>query len=239
MRYKLLTASFVLMAVVYIIEAFAAPVPAATLHKYHISVTQVHELLAAITLPYLAIWGVALVGYLRLRSYTESLGTSKDGRAFRLITKGVFWFTVWLPLSALLSAWGDYAIRNHTGSTAAIIRMEVYANILLLIPAFVYVFEGSKKLVRVAKSRLVQLPEWLTLSYIAFAALYTYLTLTDSARRVAPDATTYASYYLPDWLIITTVIIPRLILWFLGIQAVYNIVTYRQKVGGIIYRRAL
>jgi hypothetical protein len=215
LRYKLISALFGAMAVLYVVQSLLAPVEAATLHKYHVSSFRLHELTLAVGLPYVVIWIIALVGYLRLRAYTETLGKSKDGVAFGLITKGVFWFTFWLPLSALTSAAGSYAIFYHSSATENIIRLEVYSNVLLLVPAFIYVFQGSKALLRITRAR--QMP----------------------FRQAATGASIYATYYMPDWLILVTIVIPRLMLWLVGILALCNILAYRQKVAGIIYRDAL
>ncbi len=65
------------------------------------------------------------------------------------------------------------------------------------------------------------------------------LTLEDSARQAPTHSVSIASYYLPDWLIITTIVIPRLILWFWGIKAVEDIYMYRKKIKGKIYKVAL
>jgi hypothetical protein len=239
LRYKLISALFGAMAVVYVVQSILAPVEAATLHKYHVSSFRLHEVTLAVGLPYVVIWIIALVGYLRLRAYTESLGKSKDGAAFGLITKGVFWFTVWLPLSALTSAAGSYAIFYHSSATENIIRLEVYSNVLLLVPAFIYVFQGSKALLRITRARQMPFRQWLAFAFVSFSAIYTYITFHDNSRQAATGASIYATYYMPDWLILVTIVIPRLMLWLVGILALCNILAYRQKVAGIIYRDAL
>jgi hypothetical protein len=54
-----------------------------------------------------------------------------------------------------------------------------------------------------------------------------------------PDPAKYSSFYLPDWLIVSTLALPYLIGWGLGIKAAMNIVAYRRYVKGIIYKAAL
>lgn len=239
LRYKKITALFAVLAAIYLIQGLLAPIKPGTLEKYHITSLQLHELVLTIAIPYIVIWVIALVGYLRLREYTESLGNGKDGDGFRLITKGVFWFTLWLPLATLITAIGEAAYRNHVGLTPVTIRLETYANSIILAPAFIYVYEGSKKLASMIKNRPANPSLALTLAAITFAVLYTFMTLHDSARRIPPDSVTPASYYMSDWLIILTVVIPRLLLWYLGAQAVYNLLLYRRKVAGVIYKKAL
>src|SRR4051812_45419256 len=109
LRFKYISGLFALLIVMYIGQIFLLPINTAALHKYHLTNLEYHETLLAIAIPYVVIWVIALIGLLRLRSYTSALGNSKDGRAFQLITKGVLWFTLWLPLSVLVTTVGEYA----------------------------------------------------------------------------------------------------------------------------------
>jgi hypothetical protein len=238
-RYKEVSGLFGLFIAAYIVQIFVVPASSTTLQKYHLSELQYHEVLLTVAIPYIVIWVIALVGYLRLKAYAAVLGKSRDGQAFQLISKGVFWFTLWLPLSTLVGTLGSYAYRDHVDFTANVVRMETYANLILLIPAFVYVYQGSVWLLKVSKSRLTNPTFMTSLSFIVFAAAYTFVVLEDSARRIPIGPDMPATYYMPDWLIVVSVVIPRLIMWYLGILAVQNIVLYRQKVSGVIYRSAL
>ena len=81
--------------------------------------------------------------------------------------------------------------------------------------------------------------EWGVLSYIIFAALYCFLVFHDPTRSVPSRTVAVASYYEPDWLLTLTIIIPRLLMWYLGFRAVYNILVFRDKVKGALYKSAL
>jgi hypothetical protein len=102
----------------------------------------------------------------------------------------------------------------------------------------VWLANGAKQLVGLVRTKVTAPTLTVTMVYIAFAVLYTTLVLHDANRMVPVDNAT-ASYYLPDWLLVTTVIIPRLLFWYLGVQAVQNIIIYRQKVKGVLYKDAL
>jgi hypothetical protein len=78
-----------------------------------------------------------------------------------------------------------------------------------------------------------------TAIFIAFGACYTYLMLHDPHRTVPGGPSHLATYYLSDWLIVLTVVIPRLVVWYWGMQALVNIGLYRRKVEGALYRDAL
>jgi hypothetical protein len=237
-RYYPVILAFVVLTAVYLVLTFTTPVDQATLHKYHISSGGLTAVLLTVALPYIVIWFVALLGYLSLRDYTYSIRRSKDGAAFHEIARGVLWLTLWLPLSAVVSALTGYYYHRHPGATAHMVQLSAYANLLLLLPAFWFTYSGSRRLIK-----LVRQPERIVFgavcAYAAFAALYTFLTLHDSSRHLPAHGVPIATYYMPDWLIVTTVIIPRLLEWLLGFQAAYNIYVYRNKVKGEIYKQSL
>ncbi len=239
LRYRDISLMLFVFILIYIGQAFVMPVSSGTLQRFHLTEFQYHETLLAVAIPYVIIWSIALVGYLRLKAYCAALGKSKDGQAFEYLTKGMFWFTLWLPLSTLIGVYGEYAYHDHVDFTPNIVRMIVYANIILLVPPFLYVYRGSTELLKVAKTKVPNPTFKSTIGFITFASMYTFVVMHDSARQIAVNANTPATYYLPDWLILLTVVIPRLLLWYLGVLAVQNILLYRNKVKGIIYRKAL
>jgi hypothetical protein len=167
------------------------------------------------------------------------LGEGKDAAGFKRIATGVFLLTLWLPLSTLVSNLAAVYYGEHPQSTATLIRLITYANILLLFPAFYQLYIGAKKLLATTKSKRVGLTSRQTMAYIVFSALYVCLTFADNARQVAIGDAPTATYYLPDWLTLLTVVIPRLIMWYLGFMAVASMILYRRDVKGTIYKEAL
>jgi hypothetical protein len=230
---------FLLLAIIYSLLTVVTPPSRYTLSKYHVDSFQLFVLQLAVMLPYLVIWVIGLVGYLRLHEYTVAMGRSKDGKAFGTISVGVLWFALWPPLSSLINAAGGLVMAHHPPLTDDVIRIENYANLLILVPAFVYIYLGARRLVLTVRGLVPAVSQRTTLFFIAFSAFYTFVTLEDAARRIPADAATPASYYLADWLIVLTIVIPRLLMWYLGVQGVQLIRQYRRKVPGVIYRKAL
>lgn len=68
---------------------------------------------------------------------------------------------------------------------------------------------------------------------------YCYVTLTNPARQFPPSSGIKAAYYLPDWLLVTTIIIPYLFVWFYGMRAAAHLAFYRKNVSGVVYKQAL
>lgn len=238
-RYKKLTLLFVAFAATYLLLTALLPVDKAVLAKYRITRAQDIGLSLTVTVPYVIIWFIALIGYLRLRTYTEKIKSSKDGMAFQRISGGLFWLALWLPLSTILNTITTAYANAHHGAAPAMVIINNYANIVMLMPIFAVIESGSLKLLGAIKKTPSRLPQSLIFLFIAFGSLYQFLTLADANRQFPSHNVTVAAYYLPDWLIVFTVIIPRLFTWFLGMKAVYNLYLYKTAVKGQIYREGL
>jgi hypothetical protein len=229
---------FLLLSIVYLLQSVIYTTNKASLAKYHISQAEAKAVVLTVVIPYLVIWGIALAGYIRLSTYANKIGRTKDGEAFQTISRGVLLLALWLPVSAVVSAQFSHIYQNHLSLTAALTILSNYINLAILVPAFIIVYKGSQKLLGVIKlhERISIRTVFLA---VVFSSLYTWLVLSDSARRYPTHTAMTASYYQPDWLIILTIIIPRLVMWFFGIQAVHNIYRYMYKVKGAIYKDAL
>lgn len=239
LRNKILSSLFILLTLLYAGLTFLVDVDQKTLDKYDISQGQVKAILLTIALPYVIIWFIALAGYLRVRTYSRFIEDSPDGKAFSVISRGLFWLVLWMPLTAVASALGSNYYADNPASTATIVILLNYLNLAILFSAFYNIYLGSTKLTQIVKRPAFNPTLGITLAYIAFAALYVLFTLSDTSRRDPVGTVEAASYYQPDWLIVSTILIPRLIMWFLGILAVQNILLYRQKIKGKIYKSAL
>lgn len=227
------------LAVVYLAQSLLYVPSAETLERYSVTAGQAMALKLTITIPYIIIWFIAAWGYKSLWNYTNKITGSKDAVGFQWITLGIFFLVIWLPITNILNNYTTHYYQLHPESIANMVRINNYVHLLLLFPAFSFIYVGSKKLVSILKERVKPLPLTFMIAYIVFCALYTYITLQDPARAAVVQDTQAANYYLPDWLIVTTLIIPRLIMWFLGLWAVYKIYQYTKFVKGTLYKEAL
>ena len=239
LRYKIISGFLVLLTIVYAGVTLLIDVEQKTLDKYNISQGQVKVLLLTIALPYIIIWFIALAGYLRVKTYAKSIESSPDGEAFTIISRGLLWLVLWMPITAIFSAIGAQYYIHNPSATASVIRFSNYLNLVMLFTAFAYIYHGSTKLTKIIKRPAFNPSIGTVIAYIVFSALYVFFTLHDSSRHTPADGVEVASYYQPDWLIVTSLLIPRLIVWFLGIIAVQNILLYRHKIKGKLYKSAL
>ena len=236
---KKLSALYAIFIVVYVLQTLLPTIDAKTLTKYHVSSAQIKLLLLTIAIPYIAIWLISLVGYLRLATYVELIEKDKDGAAFKMISRGILGLSLWLPLSSIIDNFFSQSYRYHESATANLVRLDNYLNLLILFIAFWLLKKGTTKLLPIVKRPTSVISQSVILSYIAFVALYVLLVINDPSRLHPSGSVTVASYYEVDWLIVLTLLIPRLISWFFGVQAVQDILVYRNKVKGKLYKEAL
>jgi hypothetical protein len=238
-KYPFVWAVYFAFVVVYILQATLVSVDPSTLTKYRISEINLRLLSLAIEIPYIIIWIIALVGYMRLRSYAEAIKNEKDGQAFYQMSHGLLLIVIWLPANAIINNAFTQIYRFHPQYTAALIRTSNYLELIILSIGFYLLYSGSQKLLSFISRAQITVNFAIVIAYIAFSAIYTYLVLHDPARALPTKGLKTATYYEHDWLIIFTIIIPRLVYWFLGIQAAYNIYLYQKKVKGKIYKNGL
>ncbi len=237
-RYRILAGTFLALSTAYISLSLLLPQDKAALNKYHITSGQDIALVLTIAIPYIVIWLVALVGYLRFKLYSDTIKKSKDGAAFHIISLGLLWLAMWLPLSAVLGVITTGYYRAHASATAQMVVLNNYINIVILLLAFWYMLKGTNQLLHVIKKPAPRLPQSMMMLFIASSAIFMLLVLHDPARQFPANGLAVATYYLPDWLTVLTIVVPTLITWHMGMQAVYNMYLYRKGVKGQIYKNA-
>jgi hypothetical protein len=229
-----------IIAIVYIYLTLHISVDKKILRHYHLSNNRLTFLLLTIIVPYLIIWAVAIFGYLRLKFYALMLSKSVDGDAFTHIARGVLLLAIWPPLSALLGSVVSHLAPSHLSLIPWAARIENYFILVLLLVASYQLKVGASKLRKLAKTTPApQWERWLQIGYLVMAVLYVALSLHDPMRQHAAAAAPTNSSFLPDWLLLVTLILPRLITWYWGLQAIWNMLQYSRFVPGRIYRRPL
>jgi hypothetical protein len=145
-----------------------------------------------------------------------------------------------LPLNAIAGTLRNYINVNHQGLTPTTTIMYNYFSLLVTLAGVWLVARGARKLAGTLEKKPYTLNQtFLASAYTAFCIFYTYVTLTDPTRRVGGGLSGTAAYYLPDFLVFSTIVIPYIILWYLGFRAAYHIELYRKNAPGVLYRKAL
>jgi hypothetical protein len=209
-----------------------------TLVKYHLSSVSYRWLELSVTLPSILTWFITLYGFDRLRKYGYLIKDSKDGKSILTISNGLGVIAYGTPLVGIVNTISALMIRNHTNllSTQTIVRNYL----LMLVPliAFILINQGTRGLSELIKSRPSRAAgQILVIMFIIIGVAYCYLVLKNIDSPLN-KANTPQAYYLPDILILATLVVPYLYIWFTGMLSVTEILLYNQKIKGIIYKRS-
>ncbi len=237
-KYYLLLAVFI---VIYITTIFVFKADSATLAHYHVSDIQLKFLSLTIIIPDVAIWFAAFYSIVNISRYTEKIKKSPDGKGFAQLVWGIVILGLNLPISSILSRLLSYGAQQETISQAFSTIVSTHVSMLFYLFGFFFLYKGSFALVKsVKKAHLSNIQVFVAAGALAIISiLYVIATLQNPSRAVAVAPATVATYYMSDWLIITTIVIPYIIVWALGFYTALFLHTYHQKVGGKIYRASL
>ncbi len=226
--------------VVYALLTVLLPPNASSLIKYHISSGQARLISLSFVLPYIAIWFAAFYGYVQCKAYAALIENKKDGKAFKVIGDGLMYLALGLPVGAI-SGNVLNQIKSHQPSFAvAAAIISNYIGLAVIFAAFFVIRRGTNMLATTLKKPSKSYAQYLLLiAFVVFATAYTYTTFSNPARQFPTASSQQAAYYLPDALLLFTIVIPYLLVWFWGFQAAYEIHLYRKEVQGIVYKDSL
>lgn len=228
---------FAIFIVIYLYDSLHISANNPALKHYHLSVLSLALLTLTVVIPYVLIWIVALGGYLSLRNYARSIRQSSDGSSLLWLAYGLFWLVLWLPVNTLLSSLLKHLTAMHPGFTITAQRIDAYVSIVMLAIAYVLMYIWSQRilmteLTKDKKRRPSLARPVFYVVYAALSALYIYLVFRGPVGhgQVVP--------YLPDSMLLLTVVVPRLLMWFFGLQAIWNLYVYTRYVPGLLYKAA-
>ncbi len=228
--------ALILAAIAYIVMTLLHPIDAAH-NIYHLSMVKLRLLQVTIILPIIIIWQVALYGSLKFKAYALQIFSSSDGKHLNTISTGLLVLVASLVLSTL------FASAEVWISGKPRIFWTVFSNYVSAfgpLMAFYLIFRGSRKLASMVDYKNVAKDRTKALIFMApVIAVYVWLLFHNPSRSYSEDPTKVASYFLPDWLILSTLVVPFIATWFLGIMGAIQLRAYHTHAQGIIYRRAL
>jgi len=222
----------------YILLIFLLPASKTVMRTYSLEPFQYHILLLLVTLPYMLVWISACLAYVRLRQYTKLLKKTPEGGDYWHITRGIMYLAYGLPIVAILSLLIN-SVGNHVSELkAASIIMVNYLSLLVPLVAYSTLRKGTHGLVERNKLRFsLNDMRTIVIALVLIGVAYCYFTF----RKLNLDSIGSADnpYYLPAWLMITTIIVPYLYAWFSGLLAAYELVLFGRQVQGVLYRQAV
>ncbi|HVE80947.1 MAG TPA: hypothetical protein VNA68_02290 [Candidatus Dormibacteraeota bacterium] len=228
-----------LLVIIYLGITFSIPPDPVSLAKYNLSVLQSRLLSLSIAVPVIGIWFAAFYGFSKFKSYAELIKSSPDGKAFVRLSSGIMVLAIGLPVSSILSSTLNYLGRQNHDLLPQVVITNNYISLLIAAVGFTLIAKGAADLAKVTKKALPSRSLVAIVVFLLLAAAYIYATLTNPNRTVPVIASGRATYFLPDWLILTTIITPYLYVWYKGLQAAFDINFYRKNIQGILYKKML
>lgn len=231
--YALLT----ILIALYVVAIFVIPPDPQVLAKYQLTAAQLRLLSLTVYIPYIIIWVIAFYGFIRFKQYTQVIKESPDGRPLEKLANGHMLLAFSLPLSALSSALTNYIERRSPDWMAEATILENYIALAVTLAGFILISRGAAELVATInkKPRIAHGQVW-TVGFAALAAAYSYVILHSPVRQFSTGAGQEAVFYLPDSLIILTIILPYIYIWYLGMRSAAHIDLYKKHVRGHIYK---
>ncbi|HSW37112.1 MAG TPA: hypothetical protein VLG37_01945 [Candidatus Saccharimonadales bacterium] len=229
---------YVVLAILYVILTLLLPSSHATRQTYHLSSLQYHVLLLLVILPVLLIWFAAFYGYAKLQEYAHLIQDTTEGPDYQRIASGVKWLAWGIPIPSFVSLVLNAITDSHPGFRSPSIIVSIYLNLLIPLVAFTLISTGTRGLLDKARIRLRANEIKLTiLAFVVIGVGFCYLIFQHLDLRYANSARN--PYYLPLWLVITTITIPYLYTWMIGLLSCYEMHLIAKQTKGVLYQKAI
>lgn len=236
---RFITTLFICLTGIYILLALLIPPDSSVLTKYGISAAQAKILSLTVSLPLVAIWATALISLRRITRYALKIRQDSDGEAFMYIARGLAVLVIGLPVNAIISTSSKYIARLYPDFSPTSVILNNYLSLIILLVGFFIISKGTKLLLERTSKSSIALPAVWRIMIILLSIGFVYATLSNPARLQPLTTNGEAAYYLPDWIIVATIIVPYIYAWYIGISAAQQLSSYSKKVTGVIYKHAL
>lgn len=229
---------FVVLGGVYIWQVMAIPSNQASIAKYQLSLGTLQLLRLSVLVPVLAVWLIALTGYIRIDRYASLLKSSKEYLVWRNIANGLLVLALSLPLGSIIANWTSSIYHNNPSLTAPMTIVYNYISLVFLLVAIGFIYRGTWLMYNgsVVKKSAWPFGAYYFLAIVIISSLFVYLNFSNPTRQFPASADSVAAYFLPDWLLAVTILIPYNIIWYLGIRSVEHVHAYKHFVRGKIYK---
>lgn len=216
----------VLAWLVYITASLMSPNNVATTEKYNISMAFLALLLATLFVPLLAIWLYAISGWRRFFEFSRTLRERAKRRGYYMISVGLLIIAMHIIVVPILTSL--FILAGGDRTDAAYVIVKNYENAFSTLASFVFMFAGSAILLRSVRQKIPLLTKILNacVPVFLFSVFYAFLVFSNPIREISNDVLVPATYYLPDILIATTIMLPVIVTWLLGLMTVINMEHY-------------
>lgn len=231
---------FTLFILLYIGMAVGLAPDPRTLQHYHISTAVDRLINFVIVLPVVAIAYITLYGYSRLKRYAVSIRKAPEGKGLFYVATGLGYLAFSIPVTAIISNWTDRTVRHSPNLLPTGVIINNYISLGFLLVGFIFIAYGARSIYSyIKKPAHITTIHLLALGVLFLGVTYAFVVMKSPYRQIAEPVSGRAIYYLPDWLILVTIILPYVFTWYLGVMSGFYIYLYSKHVKGVIYKHAL
>lgn len=195
----------------------------------------------SVTIPYLGVWLVALRGILVFDNFIRGLSDVEYVQGLRLMKTGLVLLFAAMLAGTLFGAFAGLCRALETRVELATISMH-YVNTVAYTAAFTSIFSGSRRLVESASSerdearirRTLVFSVWTAMTLVSLALFFTNQSRTSSIDPAVP-----ATYFLPDEIVLSTVIVPTVVGWYFGLASIDKLVQISSSVRALLVKNYL
>jgi hypothetical protein len=200
-------------------------------------------LIIGLFIPYFVQTLFSIWAYLGIKRYSDSIKSSKEWEAFSDFSKALLVFStyiLWVPFTTEIYL---YARNHNLNYSQHVLQLEDYFITIITLAIAIYLYRSSIKLLKLVKvsDELIRLRT--NLIFLVFASLYVFLVYKSNSRLSLQNASLLSyvfptAFFEPDWLSAITIIIPRLIYWYLIIFAALNFKVFHTNIKGKFYKES-
>ncbi len=226
------------LIITYTAVLLLLPADPSIVQRFSLSSFQLILLKLSVVIPIALIWAAAFYGSVLMSNYSAKISATKEGKAYRKIALGLQILAIGSPFISISSNLLRYWATMHPDTLASTQILTHYLQLGVAAAAFYYIYCGAellKQLTRKNPSAWVHAVTGLALALLT--GIFCLITLNRTSGSVVVSSG-QAVYYLPDWLIVASIIIPYAYVWHWGAKAAMYVHFYRLKVAGLIYRNA-
>lgn len=194
--------------------------------KYHVSPLAFDVLIISVLLPYLVCWLYGISGWLYLKEFAKNLPSGLERSGFAKIALGLLMQVMSLIIPTVIGAMYQYLTHNSTSSGWTI--FSNYMGILFPLVGSLLMYLGSAQLTKHIQPKITRLAKATTVLFpvVLFGIFYIFMIFTNPTRQASADPTVAATYFLPDSMIVVTIVVPVIVTWMLGLLLVLNLEHY-------------
>lgn len=222
---------YIAFVVIYVAVTLLPSPDKATITQYHLSASGIRALDLTIIIPVMLIWWVAFYGYTKLHAYSQAIKGDAESRHIATLSRGLLLLSIGLPISAIVSSLLTLLNHHLHGFDAVAIIVKNYANVAFPLAAFICISIGARGLSDLRKTR----PRLLLINAVILAVIA--LGIIFCCLIVLNHRTLRTTYHMSPQLVMLSLGVPYMYLWFLGLQASTELHAYSKNVTGIVYRK--